>query len=1158
MAFQLNQTIFAQTTVNIRRTPGNVDKPSDDLITALTFGAAAIVIGVAQAVDGLTWWPIRLALPGGQSVEGWVAQAVGDIALVSEQDPATPPPPPPLVVEPATELPTTPPPASTNKLGFYLHVSIDQHGLWDAITRVQPSVMLIHADTANTMLLQEIRRWRAPDAFVIGRMFKDLSTQQAILDNPDPEGQGRMLADEIINYDFGFAHKQGENGRRLVDAWMTLNECIPGPASGSFQTEKALLLRRYDHYDRIQASFRQRMQEAGLEAVAFNFAAGNFTQADHYLDYFPRTLESYVYLGFHEYGWPALNPHNDTPTSAGIYRRVMAGVRARYGDRHRAIMTEAGLTRAYGHPQNPDRGWLDPAETLSEDFYWESSLAWYNRILAEDDYVLGACLYEVGHHGDWATFRHLGEDNQGNPLRLVDRMVAGKAAGRAAMQQAPALPKAAPRITIAGTVYRDQHVEAGATVRLFGAQDTIGSVRGAALAAASSVTWTRRVEGFAGNLRAAWDRFVAGEVGGVTWAEFKAKAPIYNPALGAAGGRFEHKQTYLLPENRFAALAVTWDRVLGGYDGTLRTCWLDCVQGKVIGLSYQAFKRAAQQHNPELAAGGGRFVAAKRYRLPRNGGKQEYVLVTASSARGRFRFAGLPAGEFRIEVAAPGAAAFTTGFSAAEDIHIDAVLQPLRLTRAAATARGLAANTFVRVAGDEFVEGHQRLRFIGVNIRGIIHYGDARTLEHTNDGHRGEQLRAARDMGARAVRVFLPSVNVDIDATLAGLRRVIEIMRAETPELYILPALSNLYADVPFRVRGDDGFYARVDPNFPTDLLNSAFFTGGYRLNYLNLVRRVVEAFRDEPRIFAWEIGNELKLGPVTGTLENDPNVAAFIDFNHAVATEIRQLDPNHLIATGMISTHHAWLHTPDLRRRLYGSPLIDFITVHCYNDEYQNDDSALAAELRKPFIVEEAGYGQRYLQGRFGERPAKTREDMTRWFGLGARGYMPWGFMATGNDIGDGDGDSGFDRSLHSDWDALFNLYRDKANELAQVDPNWHPPVTVQPPVDVKPAPDGGAGFQIGQQVFAQTVVNVRRTPGTQDKPAGDVFTLLAEGTGVTIAGGPEPRDGLTWWRIRMTMADSSVQEGWAAESADGQPLLGISVAAAVSRGPRRVIAKG
>ena len=1140
MAFHLNQTIYARTIVNVRRTPGHLNKPAGDVLTTLAAAETAVVTGGAQSADGLTWWPIRLTRPDAPPREGWVAEAVGDFPLVAAQEPTTPPPaPPPAPAGPLTELPAAPPPTAANKLGFYLHVSVDQHGLWDAITRVQPPVMLIHADTANQMLLEEMRRWRSPATFVVGRLYKDLATQQAILDHPDPEGQGRMLADELIRYDFGFAFKRGENGRPLVDAWMTLNECIPGPASATFQQERALMLRRYEHYDRLQAAFLQQMRAAGLEGVAFNFAAGNFVEASHYLDYFPRTLESYVYLGFHEYGWPALNPHQGAATSAGIYRRIMAGLRARYGDRHRAIMTEAGLTRAYGHPQNPDRGWLDPAETLDEEFYWEQSLAWYNRLMAADDYVLGACLYEVGHHGDWVTFRHLGEDNQNNPLRIVDRIVAMKDAGRAGLrplQAAPPLPAPRPRIAVAGRVLYDHKPVPGATVRLFGGAETLGRVRGAVLAAGSGVTWSRRVAGFAGSLRAAWTRYVAGAVAGITWAEFKAKAPVYNPAL-AASGQFIAGESYLLPENR-APAPLEWDRTLAGYAGTVRTCWLDNVQGKVIGLNYLAFRRGVLRHNPALAAAGGRFDAAQRYWLPRTRGEHEFVLTAVTGAQGRFRFAGLPAGEYRLEATAPGCGLFTTGFSAGADTAITAALPRLHLNRGGPAAAGLTAGTFVQVAGDEFVESGRRLRFIGVNIRGLVHYGDGRTLQFTSDGHRGEQLRAARDLGARVVRVFLPCVHADAAQTAAGLRRVLEIMRAETPNLYLLPALSNLYADVPFRVRGDDGFYARIDPAFHTDLLNSAFFAGGYRVNYLDFVRQVVAEFRGEPRIFAWEIGNELKLNPAGGGPVGDPNVAAFIAFNLAVATEIRRLDPNHLITTGMLSTHHAWLHTPELRRRLYSSPLIDFITVHCYNDEFQHDDSGLAAELRKPFIVEEAGYGQDYLGDRFGERPDLTRADLNRWFNLGARGYMPWGFMATGNDIGDGDGDSGFDRALHGDWDALFSIYRAKADELAQADPNWRPPVAPAPPRPVEPAPAGQGRFQVGQQVVAQDILRVRRTPG-RDKPQDDTFTQLRRGEAATVAGGPEVRDGLTWWRIRVTMAGGGQQEGWAAESADGQQLL-------------------
>ena len=79
---------------------------------------------------------------------------------------------------------------------------------------------------------------------------------------------------------------------------MTLNEVIPGPASSSFAENKAQFEDRLRRYDAFQVAFRERLQEDGIEAVAFNFAAGNYQEPEHYLDYFPGTLESYKYLGF--------------------------------------------------------------------------------------------------------------------------------------------------------------------------------------------------------------------------------------------------------------------------------------------------------------------------------------------------------------------------------------------------------------------------------------------------------------------------------------------------------------------------------------------------------------------------------------------------------------------------------------------------------------------------------------------------------------------------------------------------------------------------------------------------------------------------------------------------------------------------------------------
>ena len=215
----------------------------------------------------------------------------------------------------------------------------------------------------------------------------------------------------------------GENGRLLIDAWMSLNEAIRGPASFPSYEVDDQFRRRAEAYDRFQVAFKERLEQEGLAAVAFNFAAGNFTKPEHYLDWFPRTLEAYTYLGFHEYGWPSLKPGPDVATAALYYRACMEGIRQQYGDKFKVIMTEAGLTMAYGHPGNPDEGWLNTREPLTEEQYWQSRL-WYNNEMLKDPDVMGACLFEVGHASKWQAFRHLGEDNQDNPILLMNRIEA--------------------------------------------------------------------------------------------------------------------------------------------------------------------------------------------------------------------------------------------------------------------------------------------------------------------------------------------------------------------------------------------------------------------------------------------------------------------------------------------------------------------------------------------------------------------------------------------------------------------------------------------------------------------------------------------------------------------------------------------------------------
>jgi hypothetical protein len=343
-----------------------------------------------------------------------------------------------------------------------------------------------------------------------------------------------------------------------------------------------------------------------------------------------------------------------------------------------------------------------------------------------------------------------------------------------------------------------------------------------------------------------------------------------------------------------------------------------------------------------------------------------------------------------------------------------------------------APANFVQRRGCDFWLHGQPFRFMGVNVRGLAHYGrrSSDPLHHSHLGHRESQLRHARNLGARVVRFFLPDKDATIPEIEDRMGQVLDLVKRSFPDLYLIPVLTNLYNDVPFFVPGDKDFYTNQDG---MDLLNRDFFAGGYRQNYLPFVERIVTTFRNEPNIFAWQIGNELKLDRQDKGNPSDPNPQLFIRFNHEVAAAIKRLDPHHMVSTGMKSTHHAWLHTPDLQDSLYASPNIDFITIHSYKggpdpgDERVYDDARLAERLHKPFLVQEAGIDKRH----FDDRIPHYREHIQVWFDQGAGGYMPWGFNHE-QPIGDGDHHVGFDVGI-GDFHALSDLFRQMAQRFTQ-----------------------------------------------------------------------------------------------------------------------------
>lgn len=1032
------------------------------------------------------------------------------------------------------------------KLGFYLHsfeIGEYKASLFEAIRSIQPPVLLVHAWDQVDQLRQ-----LAPHALIIGRMdfftgagqpklpVIDLVEEWLDPDRGEPEAHGRAFAEHILTDNFKAAEKT-VSGRLCIDAWMSLNEVVPGPNSAQFQQNPERLGRRLRAYDAFQVGFRDRLATAGIEAVAFNFGAGNFSTAQHYLDFFPRTLASYTYLGFHEYGWPALSWELD-PTavsSAGTYRPIVTGIRQVTGRDYQVVLTEAGLTFMHKYPQSGhDEGWLfvPPREyglePLSQKQYWRS-LAWLNSTLMQDDFVRGACLYEVGHHGDWATFRHFGRDNDGQRIWIVDeigRLAAADGTRSVGPTAVPAQP--APAVSLHGRVVSAAGAPVGgALIRLVGDEQTLGGDPHAVANSRGSVTWTRALTGYSGSLWNCWQRFVAPNTAGITWEEFRHEMAQYNPALGSSDGRLLAEQTYYLPENRVhrdtrdSAPPVVWDRLLSGFDGDLWTCWRLHVQGKVLGLTWQQFQRAMTAYNPGLAASNSRLLAEQTYVLPRSARQVEYARVAYSRFDGSFAFEDLRPGPYRIEVAASGFEPFVQTVDVTDQTHVTLTLEMISV----ALVRG---DSFVSCSGRHFVVDGRTFRFVGVNLRGLAHYG---LSDPVRGADAAQQLQAARDMGARVVRIFLPHCRVSIEDTRLRLINLLKLLEARFPDMYLIVALANLYSDVDFRVPGDDHYYTHRPVGEGRDLLNVDWFRGGYRDSYLPLVQKIVqdEFIRNSPRILAYNIGNELKAEARAGD-HNVGHPELLVQFMHSVAQQIYRWDGGrHLITTGMISTRHAHMeHRHDLRRQLYGLPELAFITNHTYHDDddpatdqdQQNaapsreDDSDLADALGKPLLIEEAGMIT--TPNRRDRSPWVQSELQVQLDGRRASGYMPWGFMA-GHDNGDGDRQLGLDHLWHEpDWHALRSLLGVRAGQLEG---------------DSAPVPPPSGAFTVGQQVFTQTTVFLRSDASRQ----AAIVDKVPARTRVAIAGSARKNDSLQWWPVRV-----SGKEGWMAQhDPSGQTLL-------------------
>lgn len=258
-----------------------------------------------------------------------------------------------------------------------------------------------------------------------------------------------------------------------------------------------------------------------------------------------------------------------------------------------------------------------------------------------------------------------------------------------------------------------------------------------------------------------------------------------------------------------------------------------------------------------------------------------------------------------------------------------------------AAATCLDGDPFVRRAGRTLWLQDRPYRFIGVNAWGIAYSNECR---FSGFGSQDEALaRAFHDLASMRVSVLrfwaFQSFAGESGTDYSAFDRIVSYAKRSGVRLIFV--LENMHADCSRGgQRNDDWFRSGYASPY-----------GGYTLSMPDYVAGLVQHFRDEPDVLAWELIHE-----ASGT-----DFSAMDGFVTQMSSLIRTNDPNHLIIAGMNNGD-----SPATRAdgnasnyaELHAHATIDMLDVHDFDvpgTPFTSNESAAQAigvALNKPTFV--------------------------------------------------------------------------------------------------------------------------------------------------------------------------------------------------------------
>jgi hypothetical protein len=287
-----------------------------------------------------------------------------------------------------------------------LHVTLNSGGVLDYVAAVRPPVIKGVDDIG---FLSDVKA-ASPGTLTLGRYV----VPQENIGVGDPAQRAlEFVAGQLPRY---------EAARGYVDYWEGWNE-VTYP--------------NYEWYAVFEATRACEMQKHGLRAAIGAFSTGTPEpwQFEAFLPAIEAGLRCGAILTTHEYGAPtmylwwsqglpesyghaAVPAYPDRGPLIGRYRYLYRDVLLPRGLNIPLVISEAGIDGGAGAGQRPGyggQGWLgfqdywrnELGVTDTEAFYVEQ-LAWYDSILRQDPYVIGATIFNVSGGSSWQTFEASG------------------------------------------------------------------------------------------------------------------------------------------------------------------------------------------------------------------------------------------------------------------------------------------------------------------------------------------------------------------------------------------------------------------------------------------------------------------------------------------------------------------------------------------------------------------------------------------------------------------------------------------------------------------------------------------------------------------------------------------------------------------------------